>query len=252
MRPIDVIKQKRRFIMFDDKTKAKVLELVAFFGKYNMHYEARVNKSFLFYDTDDLALLKSNIVLYRTTIGAINEINMASEKNSASNVNFAQRYTSKHFRKEIKAHESLLKHKDFLIDSFKNMFLSAVNFDPEFLMQKLKPVYLIQTVSEEYRSSNGVGLKMTYSFDSNQYTNYQNGIKAKQNILTIYDHSNTINTDAFDDLIGKLTRYIKELTPTDETKIMLARRLTASAPVKPKTFLDDNKDKKGKENKKKK
>ena len=35
MRPTDVIKQKRRFEMFNDKSKEKVLELNSFFGKYS-------------------------------------------------------------------------------------------------------------------------------------------------------------------------------------------------------------------------
>ena len=39
MRSLDVIRQKRRFEMFNEKSMLKVLELNKFFGKYNMDFE---------------------------------------------------------------------------------------------------------------------------------------------------------------------------------------------------------------------
>jgi len=225
MRDLDVIVQKRRFEMFSEKTKAKVLELNSFFGKYNMHFEAKIKKTFTYYDTPDNDLQKSNIVLFKTQIGSFVELNMATEK-----VNTTQRYAIrsnyKHFKKQIKASDSIFKHKDFLIDSFKAMFMSSVNFDPEFLFLKLKIAYVINTISEEYRSSNITGLKITYSFDKDTYLNKRNNQKVQTNILTIYQHSLPNTNESFEDLISKITRYLKELTPTSETKIMIARRLT--------------------------
>ena len=44
MRSLDVIRQKRRFEMFNAESKAKVLELNSFFGKYIMHFEEKINK----------------------------------------------------------------------------------------------------------------------------------------------------------------------------------------------------------------
>ena len=61
MHSLDKIRQKRRFIMFGEDSKAKVLELNSFFGKYIMHYEETINKTFTYYDTPNLDLLKSNI-----------------------------------------------------------------------------------------------------------------------------------------------------------------------------------------------
>lgn len=227
MRALDIIRQKRRFEMFSEKTKAKVLELNAFFGKYNMHYEETIKKTFTYYDTPDFDLLKSNIVLYKTQIGNFTELNMATEKIS-STFRYSVRTNYKHFTKQIKAHDSLFKHKEFLIDSFKAMFMSSLNFDPEFLLKKLTTAYEIKTISTEYRSTNGTGLKITYSFDQDIYTNLFNKQKVEANILTIYQHSNAETDADFDNLIGKLERYLKELSPTTDTKIMIARRLTGA------------------------
>ena len=98
MRPTDVIKQKRRFEMFNDKSKEKVLELNTFFGKYIMHYEEKIKKVFTYYDTPNKDLEKSNIALFKTHIGNFTELNMATEK-----VNVTYRYTVrtnyKQFRK---------------------------------------------------------------------------------------------------------------------------------------------------------
>ena len=248
MRPTDQIKQKRRFEMFNVKSKEKVLELNTFFGKYIMHFEEKIKKVFTYYDTPNKDLEKSNIALFKTHIGNFTELNMATEK-----VNATYRYTVrtnyKHFKKQIKAHDNLLKHKDFLIDSFTSMFLSGINFDPEFLMRKLQPVYTIETTSTEYRSLNVTGLKITYSFDQDKYTNHINNQIIYNDILTIYQHTRESTNQDFEDLISKLTRYCKELTPTNETKIMIARRLTAEKNLPPKSALIENKNAKNKKKK---
>lgn len=225
MRALDIIRQKRRFEMFNKDSKNKVLELNSFFGKYIMHFEEKIKKVFTYYDTPNHDLQKSNIVLYKTQIGNFCELNMATEKVN-STFRYSVRTNYKHFTKQIKAHDSILKHKDFLINSFTDMFMSSINFDPEFLMRKLQVAYTIKTTSTEYRSMNVTGLKITYSFDEDVYTNHFNNLIANLNVLTIYQHSDTKTDEDFDNLISKLVRYCKELTPTNDTKIMIARRIT--------------------------
>lgn len=239
MRALDKIRQKRRFEMFNENSKEKVLELNSFFGKYLMHFEEKINKVFTYYDTPNHDLQKSNIVLYKTQIGNFTELNMATEKINSS-FRYAVRTNYKHFTKQIKPHDSIMKHKQFLIDNFTNMFMSSINFDPEFLMRKLQVAYVIKTTSLEYRSMNITGLKITYSFDKDVYTNYFNNQSVKANVMTIYQHSAENTDEDFENLIGKLTRYCKELTPTKDTKIMIARRLTVpkaeSKPVDTKSL----------------
>ncbi len=248
MRSLDKIRQKRRFEMFNEKSKEKVLELNSFFGKYIMHFEDKIQKTFTYYDTPNHDLEKSNIMLYKTQIGNFTELNMATE-NQSSSVRYILRTNYKHFAKQIKPHDSILKHKTFLIDSFTNMFMSSISFDPEFLMRKLQVAYVIKTTSMEYRSMNATGLKITYSFDKDTYINHFTNLTSKSNILTIYQHSGQNTDEDFDNLIGKLVRYCKELTPTKDRKIMLARRHTQPNPKEPiitKKDLDKLKKKKKK------
>lgn len=238
MRQLEIIKQKRRFYMFSEKTKASVLEVNAFFRKYTMGFEEKIKKRFIYYDTPEHDLQKSNIVLFKTIIGKFCELNFATEKLSSTSY-YTLRTKYKHFKTdEIKANESPLRYKTFLIESFKSMFMSSLGFDPEFLLKRLRPMYLIETTSMEYRSTNITGLKITYSFDKDVYTNFENNVKATENILTIYQHSGENTNQDFDDVVNKLTHYCKELTPTNETKIMIARNLT-------KTKIDST-NKKGK------
>lgn len=225
MRALDKIRQKRRFEMFNDRSREKVLELNAFFGKYVMHFEEKIKKVFTYYDTPNHDLEKSNIVLYKTQIGNFTELNMATEKSNSA-FRYTMRTNYKHFTKQIKPHDSILKHKEFLIDNFTNMFMSSINFDPEFLMRKLQVSYTVTTTSLEYRSMNYTGLKITYSFDKDIYFNNFTNQTVESNVLTIYQHSAEHTDEDFENVIGKLTRYCKELTPTNETKIMIARRLT--------------------------
>ena len=251
MRALDIIRQKRRFEMFNKDAKAKVLELNSFFGKYIMHFEDKIKKVFTYYDTPNLDLQKSNIVLYKTQIGNFTELNMATESNP-SGFSHTSRSQYKHYVKQIKAYDSILKHKQFLIDSFANMFLSSLGFDPEFLMNKLQVAYVIKTTSMEYRSMNVTGLKITYSFDKDEYFNNFNKITATTNILTVYQHSPANTDEDFKNLIDKLVRYCKELTPTTDRKITLARKLTT--PKAQPTLMDsikmDNQRKKSKKSKK--
>ena len=238
MRALDKIRQKRRFEMFNTNSKGKVLELNSFFGKYIMHFEEKIKKTFTYYDTPNHDLQRSNIVLYKTQIGNFTELNMATEKVN-STFRYAVRTNYKHYTKQIKPHDSILKHKEFLIDNFTNMFMSSINFDPEFLMRKLQVAYTIKTTSTEYRSLNVTGLKITYSFDQDIYTNHYNKHSVNANILTIYQHSAENTDEDFENLIGKLSRYCKELTPTNDTKIMIARRMTI-AKTEP-TLIDKKK-----------
>lgn len=229
MRPLDIIRQKKRYEMFNEKSKEKVLETNSFFGKYVMHFEERVNKSFTYYDTPTFDLLKSGIILYKTVVGSLCELTMAND--TLPKTSYRSRNRFKRFITKMKPHDTILKYKDFLIDSFTNMFMSSISFDPEFLMRKLQVAYTIDTTSTEFRSMNVNGLKITYSFDRDLYHNYFNKVSTVGNFLTIYQLSNETTDADFADLIGKIERYCKELTPTDETKIMIARRLTANAPA---------------------
>lgn len=243
MRQLEIIRQKRRFYMFSEKTKNAVLEVNSFFGKYNMGFEERIKKRFIYYDTPEHDLQKSNIVLFKTIIGKFCQLTMATEKISSTSY-YTIRSQYKHFENnDIHPSESPLKYKTFLIESFKSMFMSSLNFDPEFLLKKLKPAYLIETTSNEYRSTNITGLKITYSFDQDCYTNFENNVKIRNNILTIYQHSNELTDEDFEDLISKLNHYCKELTPTSETKIMIARKQTKERPLTAKELKEREKQK---------
>ena len=81
-------------------------------GAQNMHFEEKIKKTFVYYDTPDFDLQKSNIVLYKTQIGNFTELNMATEKVN-SKFRYTLRTNYKHFTKQIKMHDSILKHKEF-------------------------------------------------------------------------------------------------------------------------------------------
>ncbi|MBR1988277.1 MAG: hypothetical protein IKA36_04460, partial [Clostridia bacterium] len=164
---------------------------------------------------------------FKTQVGNLTELVMTNDT-SSNKVRYTQRIHNKKCSKQIKPSDKLFKHKDFLIESFKDMFMSSISFDPEFLLKKLQVAYTIKTESTEYRSMNTTGLKITYSFDKDVYINSFNKEKVNQNILTIYQHSSENTNEDFEDLLSKLTRYLKELTPLNETKIMIARRVTAN------------------------
>lgn len=231
MHSLNKIRQKRRFEMFNAKSKNKVLELNSFFGKYIMRFEDKIDKIFTYYDTPNRDLEKSNIVLFKTQIGNTCELNMKTEEIS-STVRYSLRTTKKHFTKQIKPHDNILKHKEFLINSFTEMFMSSISFDPEFLMRKLQVAFTIKTRSIEYRSMNLTGLKITYSFDEDIYLNHFNNQIVKSDMLTIYQHSSERTDEDFENLMSKLSRYCKELTETNKSKIVIARTLTVESQLK--------------------
>ena len=229
----DIVRQKRRFELLDKSTRKDVLEINAFFRKYDMRYVGKFKKIYTYYDTKNLDLYKSGIALFRTDIGKLHTLTMTLERLYSEDNRKLQTYRNKKNVINIGKFDSLEKHKDFLRNSFLDMFNSSISFDPDFLLKSLHQTYIINTTSMEYRATNGIGLKTTYSFDEDVFYNNETKIREKGDYLTIYQHSKESTDEDFADLISKLIRYCKSLTPIKESKIAIARRVTVLPPPKP-------------------
>lgn len=223
----DLVRQKRRFEMLDKSSIKDVLKMNAFFGRYQMNYLGKVKKVYTYYDTENLDLYKSGIALFRTDIKKTHTLTMTLERLYNEDNRKLQTYRNKKNVIDIGQFDSIFKHTDFLRNSFLDMFNSSISFDPDFLLKKLRTTYVINTISKEYRSTSGVGLKCTYSFDQDTFVNHETNITQKGDYLTIYQHSKTDTDAEFDNLISKLTRYCKSLTPIKESKIAIARKVTS-------------------------
>lgn len=244
---LDIVRQKRRFELLDKSSRKEVLKINAFFGKYEMRFIGKVKKVYTYYDTPNFDLYKSGIALFRTDIGKMHTLTMTLERLYSEDNRKLQTYRNKKEVLEIGKYDSILKHLDFLRNSFLDMFNSSLSFDADFLLKKLQPTYVISTISHEYRSTDGIGLKATYSFDFDTFINYETNIKKQGYYLTIYQHSKENTDDDFTNLISKLVRYCKSITPIKESKIAIARKVTVIPPVdmsKLKNKKDDKKKKK--------
>lgn len=213
--------------MLDKSSIKDVLGMNAFFGRYEMTYMGKVKKTFTYYDTENLDLYKSGIALFRTDINNSHTLTMTLERLYSEDNRKLQTYRSKKNVIEIGKLDSIFKHKDFLRNSFLDMFNSSLSFDADFLLQKLRTTYTITTISKEYRSTSGVGLKCTYSFDEDSFFNHETNIKQRGDYLTIYQHSKENTDDEWDNLISKINRYCKSLTPIKESKVAIARKVTS-------------------------
>lgn len=238
----DIVRQKRRFEMLDQSSIKDVLKMNAFFKRYEMTYLGKKKKVYTYYDTDKLDLYKSGIALFRTDIGKTHTLTMTLERLYSEDNRKLQTYRNKKNAIDIGRNESIFKHMDFLRNSFLDMFNSSISFDPDFLLKKLRTTYVITTISKEYRSTSGVGLKCTYSFDKDMFHNHETQIKQKGDYLTIYQHSKSDTDAEFDNLISKLIRYCKSLTPIKESKIAIARAKT-SLQAQPSNKKNDKKSK---------
>jgi len=246
---LDIVRQKRRFELLDKSSRNEVLKINAFFGKYEMRFMGKVKKVFTYYDTPNFDLYKSGIALFRTDIGKSHTLTMTLERLYSEDNRKLQTYRNKKEVLEIGKHDSLLKHLDFLRNSFLDMFNSSLSFDADFLLKKLRRTYIISTISHEYRSTDGIGLKATYSFDFDTFFNYETNIKKQGYYLTIYQHSKESTDEDFTNLISKLVRYCKSITPIKESKVEIARKVTV-IPATDMSKIVNKKDKK--KNKKKK
>lgn len=240
----DIIRQKRRFELIDKTGRKDVLAVNAFFGRYEMNYLGKFKKIYTYYDTENFDLYKSGIALFRTDIGKTHTLTMTLERLYSEDNRKLQTYRNKKEVLEIGPRDSLLKHMDFLKNSFLDMFNSSLSFDAEFLLKKLRVTYIITTISKEYRSTSGIGLKATYSFDHDIFFNNETKIKKEGDYLTIYQHSKEATDEEWTNLISKLIRYCKAITPIKESKIAIARKLTVLPPVDMTKFKDTKKKKK--------
>jgi len=244
----DIVRQKRRYEMLDKNSKNEVLNLIEFFGRYQMRNDGRINKQYIYYDTDNLDLYKSGIALFRTVINGKHTLTMTLERLYNEDNKFLQTYSNKRNEIEIDPGDSIFQYPEFLRNSFKNMWEGFLNLDPDYLLKKLKLAYTIDTVSHEYKLINGTGLKATLSFDSDSYTNHTSRKKASSLFLTVYQHSRDDTNEEYENLLSKIERYCKSLTLIKESKIDLAR-----AKTKPRLNAKskDKKDKKDAKSKRK-
>ena len=236
----DIVRQKRRYEMLDKNSKREVLQLIEFFGRYQMRNDGRVDKQYIYYDTDNLDLYKSGIALYRTVINGKHTLTMTLERLYNEDNKRLQSYSNKRNEIEIEPRDSIFQYPEFLRNSFKNMWDGFLNLDPDYLLKKLNVAYSIDTTSYEYKLINGTGLKATLSFDSDKYLNHTNNRKSSSLFLTVYQHSREDTNEEYENLISKLERYCKSLTKIKVSKIDLARAKTKDIPK------DTTKDKKKK------
>ncbi|MBQ7798674.1 MAG: hypothetical protein IJ371_06090, partial [Clostridia bacterium] len=76
----DIVRQKRRYEMLDKNSRKEVLDLIDFFGRYQLRDDGKVYKQYIYYDTDNLDLYKSGIALFRTIINGKHTLTMTLER----------------------------------------------------------------------------------------------------------------------------------------------------------------------------
>ena len=242
----DIVRQKRRYEMLDKNSKKEVLGLINFFDRYQLRDNGFVDKQFIYYDTENLDLYKCGIALFRTVINGKHTLTMALEK--IYNEGIQPQNLNKHNEIQIDPRASIFEYISFLRNSFKNMFDAALHIDPDYLLKKIKLSYTINTRSHEFKLINGTGLKATLAFDQDKYLNCLNNRKSTGLFFTVYQHSNVETNGEYDNLISKIERYCKTLTPKTTSKIDEARAKTRNISKENKTVKPDKKDKKDKKN----
>ncbi|MFQ6724534.1 MAG: hypothetical protein ACLRFE_04315 [Clostridia bacterium] len=223
----DIVRQKRRYEMLDKNSRKEVLDLILFFGRYQLRDDGMINKQYIYYDTDNLDLYKSGIALFKTVVNGKHTLTMTMERFYTEGF---QPYSNKHNEIQIQPRDSIFTHTDFLRNSFKNMWDGFLNIDPDYLLKKLTVTYSITTLSHEYKLSNGTGFKATLSFDNDKYLDQRTNKKAESLFVTVYQHSREDTNDEFENLISKIERYCKTLTYINKTKVDMARSKTKIIP----------------------
>ena len=236
----DIVRQKRRYEMLDKGSRKEVLDLIDFFGRYQLRDDGIIYKQYIYYDTDNLDLYKSGIALFRTIVNGKHTLTMTLERLYNEGL---QPYSNKHNELPLEPRDSIFSYPEFLRNSFKNMWDGFLNMDPDYFLKKLSLTYTIETTSHEYKLINGTGLKATLSFDSDKYLDHRTNKKAKSDFLTVYQHSREDTNEEYDNLISKIERYCKTLTHINKTKVDLAR---AKTKILPKENSKEKKDKKKK------
>lgn len=230
---LDQERNKKRFEMFDKNTYKKVLALNAFFGKYVIQYETSYNRHYIYYDTENRDLEVSGVSIFKQIRGSRCELVIARSSVEGQS-KILERLNGRKYSTPIGVKESPLKKIDFLKDHFKDMFAYAVEFDPEYLLRKINPVYTIDTSSVEYKLFNGVGLKVRFVFDHDEYYNAYTSRRNSADMLTLYQLSNESTDEAFFDVVSKLERYCKELSPAPDHKTTILYAKTKEIPKQDK------------------
>lgn len=224
----DIVRQKRRYEMFDKNSKNEILDLIKFFGRYEIRDDGIIDKQYIYYDTDNLDLFKSGIALFRTVVNGKHSLTMTLEKLYNEDNKRLQSYANKKNEIEISSRDSIFDYTEFMRNSFKNMFDSYLNIDPDYLLKKLSLTHSINTTSHEIRIINGTGFKCTLAFDNDHYVNHRAKRKASGLYFTVYQHSRDDTDTEYLNLLSKFERYCgASLTLVKKSKVEIARIKTS-------------------------
>lgn len=222
------IRNKNRYEMFDGGSYRQVLDLIERLEQYAVVFRAKYSRSYIYYDTPTKDLEKSGIALYRSHLNKVSRLIMCRASFGSGQGNVALKNIKKSII--IPDRTDLKKHMPWMIDAFKDMFVTPVSFDPEYLLNRLTRVYEIHCEAREYTSMNGLGLKVKLVFDSDKYINHHTKRSATGEIVTFYHISNESTDTDYKMFVSKLERYCKELSLTQDHKtdiLMYKTKLTS-------------------------
>ena len=229
--------------MITDHAEKKLMNLTHKLGIDKFAYETRNKWAMTFFDTPDNLLTKTGILLYRTMendkyyfkMEKLNFLPSTSRLRKQSNI----------FTIDAAAHDTPKEQAFYIINGITEMFSTQFFIDLENVVKVAVPKLQVDIVGRAWKGFRGDGFKCIVEFQKVKYKNLVTKRKFSDTECTVSQISGKSFDDEFEDFIGVLERYCKDILPQKTSRYEKGMRMTQVVPKAPRA----KKEKKKKEKK---
>lgn len=197
----------------------------------NFAFERKTHSEIEFYDTYDNLLTKTGILLYKTLENG--KLFFKIEK-----LNFLPNVTkfreTEIFEREITSHDSPSSQAFYLVEGITSLFSTQFAIDLENIVRCVIPKLKVEINGMEFKGFNGSGFKCKIEFQKVRYTNFTTKRKKDNTECTITNVSLKTFDKEFNNFLGLVEKYCKDILPKKDTRFDYGMRITRILPKLPK------------------
>lgn len=213
----------KNYTVFDKKSYKNILDLDLGLTRYSFNGMGRNVTVEVFFDTPNNLLASAGIILSKVIEGNAAYFKVEREE-------FIKRKTllteKKVFIQPAGIKDQISDHALFLIDGITSLFSTTFNIDLENVLKSSLPKIEIETKADVFKVLSGTMFKGVMHFENVKVKNFFSKKRAELNLLKVEHEAPASSFNEFNEFVGLLEKYCKEITPTDDSKFQIALRLT--------------------------
>ena len=228
---LNILKQERRYTVFDSSSYSHLIKLLGTMTTYTMDDITKTKVVDYYYDSPNSILEQNELLLRKRVSGGKAQLKI-KRRYLSPQFYYSDNLRSHERERDVGVHDSLSKHFFFLNNALNSMFSTTLQFDPDKLFAQMRVVMIVKS-SQEIRKLYGYGgLKVEIKQEKLKVQNKKTNRKNKTEMVQFKLLSSDETLPLFEDLITKIERHCKELFYTQDSKYEICFKATKPLPTK--------------------